>query len=67
MNAIPTSYKFLVTLKSNWSYDISNLVICDTLEDAERVRNNLVNQGYDLRNLDIDEVAYIPKGEVDNE
>ena len=55
----PILYKFVV------QFEHDNVVICDTLDDAERVRDNMVSVGYDLRKVDIDQVAYVAEGELD--
>ena len=55
----PILYKFVVQFQHD------NVVICDTYEDAKRVRDNMVSVGYDLRKVDIDQVAYVAEGELD--
>ena len=57
----PILYKFVVQFQND------NVVICDTYEDAERVRDNMVSVGYDLRKVDIDQVAYVAEGELDGD
>ena len=55
----PILYKFVVQFEND------NVVICDTYEDAKRVRDNMVSVGYDLRKVNIDQVAYVAEGELD--
>ena len=57
----PILYKFVVQFQHD------NVVICDTYEDAKRVRDNMVSVGYDLRKVNIDQVAYVAEGELDGD
>ena len=49
----PILCKFVVQFQHD------NVVICDTYEDAKRVRDNMVSVGYDLRKVDIDQMCPI--------
>ena len=57
----PILYKFVVQFQND------NVVICDTYEDAERVWDDMVAQGYDTRKIRIDQVAYVAEGELDGD
>lgn len=55
-------FKYVVQTSSKYINDAPprNVAVCDTLKDAEKVRDNLINcEGYNLRDIDIEEVEYV--------
>ena len=55
-------FKYVVQTSSKYINDAPphNVAVCDTLQDAEKVRDNLINCGkYNIRDIDIEDVAYV--------